>query len=103
MTNVIAFPKRPDVRPPPMATPLPAQRWADLFFDRGEWRLSKKGNRYVRLDECCVTLFARPTGFAWCIAAQARSRPLWSTETFMSEREARVDVWDVLVRLAEAE
>ena len=69
MTNVIAFPKRPDARPPSMATPMPAQRWADVFFDRDQWRLSKKGNSYVRLDEYCVTLFHRPTGWAWCIAA----------------------------------
>ena len=70
MSNVIAFPKRLAERPPPMATPMPAQRWADLFFDRDQWRLSKKGNPFVRLDEYCVTLFHRPGGWAWCVAGR---------------------------------
>ena len=103
MSNVIAFPKRLAERPPSMATPMPAQRWADVFFDRDQWRLSKKGNPFVRLDEYCVTLFHRPGGWAWCVAGPAQYRPLWSDGNFITEREARVDVWEWLVRLAEAE
>jgi hypothetical protein len=101
--NVIAFPKRPDTSPPSMATPMPAYRWADTFFDRGQWRLSKKGNNYVVVDGFCVTVFHRPGGFAWCIASDAKHKPLWSDRTFSAEREARTDAFDVLATLAEAE
>jgi hypothetical protein len=103
MSNVIAFPKKVGVHPPSMTTPLPEHRWADVFFDAGQWRLSKKGNRYVRLDACCITLFHRPGGWAWCVAGPAWFKPLWSAGTFVSEREARVDVWEWLIQIERRE
>ena len=90
-----------------MATPLPSA-WAfqhlDMFFDLDNWRVSAQGNRYIRVDQFCITVFARPRSqWAWCIAGQAKHKPLWSTEGFGSERDARIDAWDALVSLAEAE
>ena len=92
--------------PPPMATPMPSA-WAfqhlDLFFDLGNWRVSAKGNRYCRIGRYCVTTFPRPGGFAWCIAAGGKDRPLWSPETLGSERLARIAAWDALVEVVRAE
>ena len=72
-----------------MATPLlPA--WAlanlDTFFDLANWRVSAKGNPYIRIGRYCCTTFPRPGGFAWCIAAGGKDKPLWSPETLGSER-----------------
>ena len=106
MSNVIAFPKRPDTRPPPMATPMPPA-WAmlhlDTFFDLDRWQVSQRGNRYLRLDGYCITTFPARVGWKWCIAGDAKHRPLWSAGTLDTERLARADAWEWLVKLAEAE
>ena len=76
LSNGIAFPKRPDAHPPSLATPM-APAWAmrhlDEFFDLDGWRVSLKGNRYLRLDGYCVTMFPALAAGRWCIASSARS------------------------------
>ena len=106
MSNVIVFPrKRLAEKPPPMATPMPpawAVRHLDAFFD-DHWPVSHRGNRFLRLDGYCITVFPARTGWKWCIATDAKHKPLWSDGTFTSEREARADAWEWLVEVVRAE
>ena len=108
--TVIAFPKRPAERQPPMATPMPPSptaSWAvhhlDEFFDLDHWSVSHRGNRYLRLGEFCITVFPARVGWKWCIASSADHEPLWSKESHASERLARADAWEWLVEVVRAE
>ena len=95
MSNVIAF-RKPDA-PPPMATPiaermgLSASRY--VLRPRQLAGVSARGKsvhpgRPILHHRVC----ARPRSqWAWCIAGQAKHKPLWSTEGFGSERDARID------------
>ncbi len=106
MGEVITFRKPLATPPPSMATPLPpewAMRHLDSFFDLDRWQVSQRGNRYLRLDGYCITTFPARVGWKWCIATDARHKPLWSPETLDSERAARADAWEWLAKLAEAE
>jgi hypothetical protein len=106
LSKVIVFPKRPDARPPSLATPMPpawAMRHPDEYFDLDHWQISHRGNPFLRLDRFCITVFPARTGWKWCIASSADHEPLWSKEIHASERQARADAFDALVALIERE
>lgn len=109
MGEVLAFKPGGEARKPQVVRgsdvkpcPVPAWKQAlkDRFFDLGAWRLSAKGNPYIRIDEHCVTLFRRRGGWGWCIAADARHEPLWSEAIWEDEHDARIMAWKALWPLA---
>lgn len=84
----------------PASGPQTEQRKAS-YFDRANWSLSRKGNRYLRHGEFCITIFPQWNGWLWSIAYSARERPVFSEIVYESEDEARRGAWAALAGLME--
>jgi hypothetical protein len=67
---------------------------------RDNWKLSQRGNPYVLVDGRCVTWFRRRDGWSWSITKDG-DEPLWSSRLHASERDARIDAFDVLLTFYE--
>jgi hypothetical protein len=74
------------VRPAPGA----AASWNDQFWDLGAWRVSKKGNNYIKIEGRYVTVFRNGDWWWWSISEEGWT-PWYSDGGFESEREARRD------------
>jgi hypothetical protein len=72
------------------------------FFDRDLWRVSRRGNPYIRtVDGFCVTVFPAWNGFRYAIARSAGERPMFSERIFDTEDEARRAAWSALSGLVQ--
>jgi hypothetical protein len=72
------------------------------FWDRASWRKSAKGNWWIRLDGCTVTLFPRRrtgagVGWTWAIVRSAREGPLYSRTTYDDTKAAHAAAWEAIL------
>jgi hypothetical protein len=112
MGEVLSFrPKRPlsestvvaDARA--AAATMPAwsvELWAG-YYDLANWQVSRKGNPFVWVAGRPVTVFQRGGGWRWSIGRSAREGPLFSGQTYPTEREARDGAWEALKAMVLAE
>jgi hypothetical protein len=66
------------------------------YFDWDAWQESAKGNLWIDLPDCTVTLFKDRHDLGrwkWCVAWSARERPHYSPRSFADLYEARDDAW----------
>jgi hypothetical protein len=84
------------------ATPPAMPSLRDIWLDPDNWRVSSKGNRFVRIDGAmksyCVTIFPRRGAWAWCIGGEFYE-PIWSPVGYDAEAEAREAAWKALEEL----
>ena len=79
----------------PVRQAVTLESWVDRhrgpYFDPGEWRVSKKGNLYVRIDGYCVTTFPSRDrdGWLWSVARSAIEGPVYSRSIYDTESDAR--------------
>ena len=91
MGEVVSFP----------AKGAPTDQRMGAFFDHANWRVSRKGNAYIRTPDATVTLFEAWGGFRWSIARSAALGPTYSTTIYETEAEARRASWAALAGMME--
>ena len=91
MGDVVSFPTK--------HAPIDQRKGA--FFDHANWRVSRKGNAYIRTPDATVTLFEAWGGFRYAIARSAALGPTYSTAIYETEAEARRASWAALAGMME--
>jgi hypothetical protein len=68
----------------------------DDYCNWANWEESAKGNPWRELRDCTVTIFPdrfHDGQFRWCVAWNARDKPVFSRDRFPHQHSAKIDAW----------